>query len=271
MKRITTRELQLIQLAAMKDIHRFCVLHNISYYIIGGTLLGAIRHNGFIPWDDDIDIAMMRADYEQFISLFPLKCESDKYFLQNYASEKQFQPALSRVCIKGTYVDVPAERHLKICKNTYIDIFPLDNVPDSIQQRNKQKLDLMRIDRIFELKLGRIYNKGFMGWKIAAKRLISLSMSVIPFSVLQNKRVSVMKRFESQNTKCVCSTVSQYGYNRQIIDREIYGIPKLYKFEDTEFYGPECFDLYLTHIYGNNYMIIPPVDKRVKPHDAYLE
>ena len=120
MKIISLRELQMMQLATMKEIHAFCATHQINYYIIGGTLLGAIRHKGFIPWDDDIDIAMMRKDYDRFVELFAKEGNKEKYFLQNYSTEKNFQPALSRVCIKGTYMDVPAEHHIHICKNTYI-------------------------------------------------------------------------------------------------------------------------------------------------------
>lgn len=270
MKRIPLRDLQILQLATMKEIHLFCQEYKIKYYIIGGTLLGAIRHKGFIPWDDDIDIAMMRDDYEYFISLFSIKCDKKKYFLQNYSSEKKFQPALSRVCIKGTYLDVPAEYHLKICKNTYIDIFPLDNVPDSIEKREQQKQDIQKIDRLFERKLGRIYVKGFLGWKKIVKRLLSACMIFVPYSRLQKKREEIMKRFSNIDTKCVCSTVSQYGYDRQVMEKKIYGKPTLYDFEDTQLYGPEHYDAYLTHIYGKNYMQVPPEKKRVKPHDVYL-
>lgn len=270
MKKLQLRELQMMQLATMKEIHLFCQKHKINYYIIGGTLLGAIRHNGFIPWDDDIDIAMMREDYERFVSLFSATLDKDKYFLQNYATEMTFQPALSRVCIKGTFVDVPAERHLKICKNTYIDVFPLDNVPDSKAERAIQREDLKRVDRMFELKLGRIYNKGFLHSKQIIKRIISAIMSIVSYKFLQEKREQIMKRYAGINTKCVCNTVSQYGYDRQVIDRVVYGTPVLYDFEDTKLYGPEHYDEYLTHLYGKNYMQIPPDNKRVMPHDVYL-
>lgn len=270
MKKISLRELQMMQLTTMKEIHVFCTTHHINYYIIGGTLLGAIRHNGFIPWDDDIDIAMMRKDYDRFVELFSKEGNKEKYFLQNYSSEKNFQPALSRVCIKDTYMDVPAEHHLNICKNTYIDVFPLDNVPDSLDERELQRKDLLNVDKMFERKLGRVYVPGFLGWKKIMKCIISASMFYIPYSKLQARRVLIMKRFSDSKTECVCSTVSQYGYNRQIMDRRIYGTPTLYRFEDTELYGPEKYDAYLTQLYGKNYMQIPPENKRVKPHDVYL-
>ena len=270
MKKLQLRELQMMQLATMKEIHLFCQKHKINYYIIGGTLLGAIRHNGFIPWDDDIDIAMMRKDYDRFIKVYAEECDTTKYFLQNYSSEKNFQPALSRICIKGTYLEVPAERHLRICKNTYIDVFPLDSVPDDNEEREQQKSDIQKVDKLFERKLGRVYVSGFFGWKKIVKRFLSACMFNVSYSALQARRVQIMKRFSEVNTKCVCSTVSQYGYDRQVMDKSIYGTPTLYKFEDTELYGPEHYGEYLSHLYGKNYMQLPPENKRVKPHDVYL-
>ena len=270
MKLLTIRELQLLQLSVMKEIHEFCVKNDIKYYLIAGSMLGAIRHGGFIPWDDDIDIAMMRKDYDKFVSLFSKKLDSNKYFLQNYDTEENFQPALSRICIKGTHVDIPMERHLKICKNTYIDVFPLDNVPDNEADRASQKSSLIKIDNKFELKLGRVYDRGFLCSKLIAKRLISALMFAIPYKKLQREREKVMRMYVDVDTRCVCSTVSKYGYDKQVIDRSLYGIPTLYAFEDTQFFGPEHCDAYLKHLYGKNYMQIPPEDKRVKPHDVYL-
>lgn len=261
--------IQEIILNMYKEIKIILDENNIKYYALGGTFLGAIRHKGFIPWDDDIDIAMLRPDYEKFVDLFSQKSDKSKYFLQNYDSEKEFQPALSRVCIKGTFSDVPAEKHLNICKNVYIDVFPLDNVPDAENDREIQKKDLLKIDRFFEAKLGRIYNTGIFGIKKYAKRILSFSLKIIPYEVLQKRRLDVMKRFEGIQTECVCSTVSQYGYDRQIMNRKIYGIPTLYKFRDTKLYGPQMYDEYLRHLYGNNYMELPPENKRVKPHDAF--
>lgn len=270
MKKLELSELQKLQLSAMIEIHEFCVRNNIDYYLIGGSILGAVRHKGFIPWDDDIDIAMMRTDYERFISLYSKALDKNKYFLQNYSTEKNFQPALSRVCIKGTYVDIPSESHLKICKNTYIDIFPLDNVPDSESERIIQRNDLKKTDRKFEHKLGRVYDRGFLWSKLIVKRIISFIMMPVPYSRLQIERERIMKRYQNVDTKCVCSTVSQYGYDRQVMDRTVYGIPKLYDFEGVQLYGPQYAHEYLLQIFGEDYMRIPPEDKRVKPHDVYL-
>ena len=124
MERLSLREVQLMQLELMRQIDRICKKHNIVYYVIAGSCLGAVRHRGFIPWDDDIDIAMMRSEYERFAKIFDEEFDTEKYFLQNYDSDKKFIPALSRICIKGTFVDLKCEKHHKTCKNTYVDLFP---------------------------------------------------------------------------------------------------------------------------------------------------
>lgn len=270
MKKISLRELQLLQLDAMKYLDAFCTRNGINYYMIGGTLLGAVRHNGFIPWDDDIDIAMLRSDYEKFVRLLSREIDDSKYFLQNYDTEKEFQPALSRLCIKGTFMEYPSEKHLNICKNTYIDIFPLDNVPDDELLREKQCTELSKVDKLFQYRIGRVFDSGIFNYKKIVKGVIRQIMRLYPIAKLKSRRVQIMTMYADVDTECVCSTVSQYGYKKQIMKRCIYGTPQRLKFEDCELLAPEKYDEYLTHLFGKNYMQIPPEHKRVKPHDAYL-
>lgn len=269
-KKMELRELQLLQLEVMKTIHKICVKHDIKYYMIGGTLLGAIRHKGFIPWDDDIDIAMMRSDYEKFMQIFSCEFSSEKYFLQCYGTDKDFQPAMQRVCIKDTILDIPSEYHLRNCKNTYIDIFPLDNVPDSSEERTKHIAALKNIDRLFFYKLYHVYPWNSKA-QILLKKTLAFALRLIPLSYLQRKRVEAMSQFKNVDTKCVASTVSKYGYAKQIMDRSIYGVPQLYKFEDTEFYGVEDYNAYLTHLFSKRYMELPPENKREVPRDVYIK
>lgn len=265
------RELQLLQLDAMKEIHSICNMNGIKYYMIGGTLLGAVRHKGFIPWDDDIDIAMLRQDYDKFVEVFSSQANQSKYFLQNYYTDCDIQPALSRVCIKGTILDLPFEYHLKNCKNTYVDIFPLDNVPDDDLMMTRQCEELSKIDKLFELKMARTYVNGFLSYKKILKRIIRFFLGVIPLRKLQNRRLQVMTKYKNENTQRVCSTVSKYGYMKQVMQKSIYGTPILYDFEDTKLYGPEHSDQYLLHLFGDNYMQVPPVGKRQETHDVYIK
>jgi len=267
MRKLSLQELQELQFDTFKKIDNICRKNHVTYYLSGGTLLGSIRHNGFIPWDDDIDIAMMREDYDKFVEICKTQLE-DEYFLQNYHTDLDFSPALSRVCIKGTYVKNDEIEHLKCNKSTYIDILPVDNIPDDDELALKHARQLAIIDRLIGLKLYLVGNEGFFPYKRYIKKVVSLVLEIIPLRYLQTKREQVMTRYSHCKTRRVCSTVSKYGYKKQMMDRQIYGTPVLVKFEDGEFFAPQKYTEYLTQIYGD-YMQIPPEEKRIKPVDVY--
>lgn len=269
MKLLLTREVQLIQLELMKEVDAFCTTNNIQYYLIGGSCLGAIRHNGFIPWDDDIDIAMMRGDYERFISLAKEYFNNNKYFVQNYESDPWMIPALTRLCIKNTFVDIKSEAYHKNCKNTYIDVFPLDNVPNDAVLMKKHCNELYKIDRLMLLKQFHLYRNSIIEYII--KKSVSIILSIIPVRFLQKQRVAIMSKYKNEDTNRVSSTTSRYGYKKQVMSREVYGTPVRHLFEGYMFCIPEKYDEYLRHLFGNSYMEIPPIESRVKPQSIYID
>ena len=123
------RRLQLTELEILVEVDRVCRENNIKYCLGCGTLLGAIRHNGFIPWDDDVDVWMLRKDYERFCAV-GVKALDDKYFFQNWFTDPYFNSAYGKIRKKGTrYVRVGQEK-MKYKDGIYIDILPLDNLPD---------------------------------------------------------------------------------------------------------------------------------------------
>lgn len=267
--KLDLKQVQYMQLGLMKQIHEVCNAEGIRYYLLAGSLLGAVRHGGFIPWDDDIDIGMPRNDYEKFKSLFPHKMDTKKFFLQHFKSDHDFAPALMRLCIVGTIMDVKSERHLKNCKNTYIDIFPLDNVPNAETNRINQEKQILRIKRLIDLKLYHIYESNSK-ISVFAKKMVSFFLRVVPLSYLQKRIEEVMTLYQFEECENYCSMASKYSYSKQTISKSIYGVPTLIRFEDTEFYGPEKPIEYLSHLYGKHYMQLPPEEKREKPHDVYI-
>ena len=266
-KRIELKELQSIILSSMKDIHSFCVKHSIQYYCIAGTVLGAVRHGGFIPWDDDIDIAMTRENYERFRILFA-EYNTDKYFLQDYRSDNDFGLALMRVCIKGTYIDWPAQNHLRNCKCAYIDIFPLDNVPENEILQTKQEKSIKLLNKLCHLKLYKVgETRNFINY--IGKSFIHTLLKVIPLRTLVRMKEKIMTAYDDCPSEYICSMQSHYSYKKQTISRSIYGSPTLIRFEDTQFYAPEHCETYLNKLYGN-YMELPPAEKRAKKSNAYI-
>lgn len=122
MRKIEIEELRKILLELMDEIHAFCEKHGLKYYLSGGTLIGAIRHKGFIPWDDDIDIHMPRPDYEKFLELFPK--ESENVLLENRLNDK-YRYTYAKVCKKNTLV-VEHAMDGGVDEGVFIDVFPLD-------------------------------------------------------------------------------------------------------------------------------------------------
>jgi lipopolysaccharide cholinephosphotransferase len=171
MEKLDIKQVQKMQLDVLDMVHGICLKHSIKYYLIGGALIGAIRHKGFIPWDDDIDIGMMRSDYNRFLEICKEEL-GESYFLQVYGSDKGYYLPIARICIRGTYIDEYYSAHLKFNKGLYFDIFPLDNIPDDENKRAKQESRLLVIDTLLFFKNCLVYHIGPFRIKLILKKLI---------------------------------------------------------------------------------------------------
>lgn len=125
------RKMQLVELDLLLELDRICRKYKIKYMLIGGSLLGAIRHKGFIPWDDDIDVGMLRSEYKKFIVACQKELNKDKYFLQDFESDKEYRWGYSKLINLKTIYERTGQDNLKMKKCMFIDIFVLDGVPNS--------------------------------------------------------------------------------------------------------------------------------------------
>ena len=121
------KKLHEVEVEILDEVVRICDKYNLDYYLVGGTLIGAIRHKGFIPWDDDLDISMPRADYEKFLEVAPLELD-EKYYLENRKYNEKFHLPFTKIKKNNTEFRETFTSSLDNHKGIFVDIFPLDNV-----------------------------------------------------------------------------------------------------------------------------------------------
>ncbi|AHM57290.1 LicD family protein [Peptoclostridium acidaminophilum DSM 3953] len=257
------RKVQLAELLILNEIARICDLNNIKYYLVGGTLLGAIRHSGFIPWDDDLDIAMERKDYDRFCSICKDQLHKD-FYLQNHVTDKNFNMYISKVRLKDTLLVDKRVKNLKMHQGIYVDIFPLDYSKKNTGTSLKIRASLIKV--FFWIKVVKLKNAQP---NIFIKRLLKIPATIIahfiPLALIDFLTNSLMTS-EDEKAHYLVNFCSQYGYRKQTMNKHIYGDPIKVKFENNYYSAPAQYDFYLTRIY-NNYMELPPRDKRRTIHE----
>lgn len=248
-------------LAMAKMFHNFCIEHDIKYYMIGGTLLGAVRHKGFIPWDDDMDFGILREDYEKLKTLYNEVPEG--YSLNFHEKNSDFQYGFCKLYDENTtYIEKLYDD--AAIGGIYIDIFPIDDIGDDLIKAQKlaRKMDFRK--RI----VASIYAKGERSSTlktIGVKLLSLLPKSTNWFSWVYK----CVEKYKGKHSRYVLNVYGIYK-EKEITERRVLGTPKLYDFEDTKLYGVENADEYLTKIYGD-YMTPPPEDKRGGHSISYVD
>ena len=256
--------LQTEELKVMKIIKEICEKENIRYFMIGGTLLGAIRHSGFIPWDDDVDLAMPRKDYERFLEV------SNKYlpsniFVQNFRTDDKYRYYITRVLNKNILVE--EKRFIGVdTPQAYasVDIFPIDGSPNIKFFRNIHYFRVMIRRFLMSLCYRDTIDKERKRSKM--ENLLLNILIKIPFErIISPNKIKesldkLLKKYGMENSLYSCTIMGAYRI-REMVPTVMFGNPKLYKFEDDTFYGPELVDDYLKHMYGN-YMKLPPKEQQ---------
>lgn len=265
----TLRKVQLAQLEIGKEIKRVCDENGIKYFLDSGTLLGAIRHKGFIPWDDDMDMGMLREDYERFIEIAPKKLKPE-YFLQTWKTDKSYPYAFAKIRKKGTVFIEAVSQKTNAHNEIFVDIFPYDVYPDDETVRTKLTKKIMLLKYSLWMK------DGMTPWlrhKSALDRLL-VRAKYVPhyFYALTHSRNAMIAEYEKlmpmHNAETSKYYVEQSGgtpFGKWIIPTECFEKFIEVKFEDTMFLVPEKYDLYLKTVYGD-YMQLPSVEKRGNWH-----
>jgi len=262
----TTKKLHSCQLLLAAELKRICEKHNIKYFMIAGTLLGAVRHKGFIPWDDDMDFAIMREDFAKFLTVCKAEL-GDKFILQDMFSDKYYALPVAKLILKGTkFIERNASKN-KSQKGIFIDIFPYDSIPDDENSRKKHNKNTYFLKRQFLAKQGyTIAKKGEVLKNIVYFMLKILSLFV-PKNYIRNRLDKELRRFEKENTKKVAALGGAYGYTKESVERKWFEQTVELPFEGITLAAPKEYIEYLTYFYGD-YMTPPPEDKRYNRHSA---
>jgi len=256
--KITNSEIQNIELAMLKFFHAFCIKYELRYYISGGTLLGAVRHRGFIPWDDDIDVHMPRQDFNKLLSLQDELPDCLKiYFLGNPVG---YPHPFGKLVNTRTVVIEPGISTLKL--GIYIDIFPIDGVPKNNKVQMQIEKELLRLEKQLD------YNYFIPNGYVPGKNSLICFFQKLRYGKtkdlspqLYREKYNELLAYDFDNSSEVKNFTCYKRDPKEQVPRSFYGKPTLMQFADTEFFGFEKAALYLTHFYGD-YMTLPPLNKR---------
>lgn len=258
----TLRKLQLMELQILKDIVAVCEKHDLHYYLAYGTLLGAVRHKGFIPWDDDVDLLMPRKDYIKFHEAIQ-KEMGEKYTIESVLTNKDYYSFAARVRLNGTtYPEEPLE-YVGTHTGIFIDIMPLDEL-----KTNKGLLLNLRGYTAFWMTALRAIAHGT---KFSQEKFRTMGRMLRPFSApfrgeLSRKIFNTLSISESQAGGGYIANMASFGnWKRSLVPKEAYGEGIKLQFEDAEFWAPVDYDTVLRQSYGD-YMCPPPVEQQVAAH-----
>ena len=264
MKRLSVEEVKKYQLEILDVVSSFCETNQINYWLDTGTLLGAVRHKGYIPWDDDIDIGMLREDYDKFIKLF--NQSNSRYQFQCYENNSKFYVAFGKVLDIKTELYEPDRNGSKSAVN--VDVFVYDNAPDD------DKLVKKMYDCRDRLTYMALFSRGnqILPKDNAIKRLEKSLLHILLLGVSSEKCIKKLiensKKFSHIETKRVGNFTSA---SRIAVDKKVFQSFVDVEFEGKFYKAPVGYDEWLTDFYGD-YMQLPPADKRVSHHqyEAYL-
>lgn len=254
-------QLKQIELEILTEFVRICEKHDIQYFLSDGTCLGAVRHKGFIPWDDDIDVSMTRTEYERFCTVCPNEL-SDKYAFQNFHTEKNCGLVFAKIRKKGTIFSEDYSQHINMSQGVWIDIFPYDNVPDDRATLEKQVNKVKFLQNLYIVKCGYHMPPGMSAAGKVAYYGAKFVCLFIPMGSLISKIDKEMKRYNGTPCKNLYPYGGAYGIDKEMVPAYLCNETAPIEFEGRTFATYKDYDEYLTLHYGD-YMQLPPENERV--------
>ncbi|HJE87302.1 LicD family protein [Levilactobacillus brevis] len=250
-----------VELGNLEQFITLCTDLHLPYLMMGGSLLGTIRHQGFIPWDDDVDVGLLRADYDRLLAAAPAYLANTHYFLQTPASDENYGLSYAKLLDRNTYIEeknnVNAAR-----KGIFIDIFPLDRIPldTSLQREQMTKFQLLNTRILFQLRYHLVDNPlRKLQSPLSAEQLGDVK-------ALKAERQALMTTYQADTSLLqVKNLASQYAYNKEVFTvAEVSDLTPM-PFEHLTVQVPRMYASILTGMYGD-YMTLPPKNQRTEKH-----
>lgn len=256
------RKMQLVELDMLKELDHICKQNGIVYILDAGTLLGAYRHKGFIPWDDDVDVRMLRSEYERFCQACETQLNTEKYFLQNHKTDPGYRWGYARMLRNGTTFQRAGQDMLTMKRGIFIDIFPVDALPDGKVAKAiyNAKCWIARKMLYSEVALG--------NYKPGIKKIGFWILNLFP----KEKAFKIFEKLSEKYNHKSTQKVRIQGWGDPVdsagFERKWFLETDKILFEDAYFMCPKDKEGFLEHSFGKDYMILPPEDKRKPGHIA---
>lgn len=261
MKELTFDEVKETQLKILDFVDSFCKENNIQYSLCGGTMIGAVRHKGYIPWDDDIDIFMPRPDYEKFCSTF--NKESGDFSVINCFSDKQYFYAFAKVTDKKTKLIEPIYDRTVKNLGVYIDLFPVDGLPDDSKKRVSYWKKMLA-KRNFSTVVYKKRRPNLNVFQKITQRCFFHIFRILPANFFAKKINKFAMKNDFGSSEYVACSVFGYGRKEEML-KSVFDSFEDVDFEGRKFKALSGWKTYLTNLYGD-FMMLPPKEQQVAKH-----
>ena len=251
--------LKKVELGILKDFLCICQELNLKYYILGGTLLGAVRHKGFIPWDDDIDVGMLRPEFEIFLKEAP-KYLAENLFLQTHQSDPNYLNGFAKIRDTNTAFIQRSVQDVAMHHGMFIDIFPLDYY--SAENNKKFQHSKFVLDERMWMESIATKYRPLMG-------KIVRPYAKLRYPTIEDAFIAREKLFHSKTQQPYIANHCGAWGEKEIVPAEWYAEGTMLEFEGLQVMAPKEYDKWLTQVYGD-YMQLPPEEKRVTHHDTVV-